>query len=71
MLQDFTTRLLAKRQLTHDVWEFRFECISPDTLEFQAGQYMLLKVPTDGTHKLKHYSISSPASQKNIFDLLI
>lgn len=72
MLQTFKTRLAHKEKLDGSVYLFRFLCEDPDVIQFEAGQYMLLQVPqSDGTTRNKHYSIASPATETQTFELLV
>lgn len=72
MLQTFKTRLTKKKQLTENIYLLTFLCEEPDSIEFEAGQYMILQVPQpDGSHKKKLYSIFSLPTQKKSFDLLV
>ncbi len=72
MLQTFKTKFLEKKQLTSDIFSFRFQCEEPNEINFSSGQYLILHVPqADGTFKRKLYSISSSSQwSKNAFDLL-
>ena len=72
MLQTFKTKLIHKERLSDSVYIFRFLCQEPDTLVFEAGQYMILKIPQpDGMVKTRLYSILNTPDQRKSFDLLI
>ena len=72
MLQTYHTKLIHKEKKSGNVYIFRFLCEDPDAITFEAGQYVMLLVPQpDGTVKRKHYSISSPATEKNSFELMV
>lgn len=72
MLQIFKTTFVAKKKLDGDVYTFSFSCKEPDQIIFTSGQYLILHVPQpDGTFKRKHFSLTSPSSQKNSFDFLL
>ncbi|MDP2624870.1 MAG: FAD-binding oxidoreductase, partial [Candidatus Peregrinibacteria bacterium] len=66
----YKTRLKEKVILTEHVRDFIFELIEPDTIEFQAGQFLLIKVnhPETGELVSRAYSICSPPQQ--IHDLV-
>lgn len=66
MIQFFKTRLCEKKQLTCDVVELIFELIEPTQIEFQAGQFMMLQVPVEGSFPQKRaYSIASAPFDSN------
>lgn len=72
MIQTYKTTLASKLQLNSDIYLFTFTLKDPSTLEFVAGQYLILFVPeADGTHLRRLYSIASSPSEKNSFKLLI
>ncbi len=72
MLQTYHTRLSVKTQLTPDVYHLHFELIEPRELTFIPGQYMIMLVPqANGEPVRRLYSIVSPDSQKNSFELII
>lgn len=66
MIKDFSATLVAKKNLSKNIFEFTFEILE-DSLDFVAGQYLLLKIED----KFRQYSISSSALQKNTFQLTI
>lgn len=71
MLQTFKTKLTHKERMSESVYIFRFICRDPDTLQFEAGQYMIVKIPQpDGEFKTRLYSVLNTPNQKNSFDLL-
>lgn len=66
MIQFFKVKLAEKNQLTVDVFEFIFELIDPSSIEFEAGQFMMLQVPQEGSFPQKRaYSIASPSYMKD------
>ncbi|OGK58478.1 hypothetical protein A3G67_00635 [Candidatus Roizmanbacteria bacterium RIFCSPLOWO2_12_FULL_40_12] len=72
MLQTFHTRLTHKEKFTPDVYLFKFLCINPDIIRFEAGQYVILQVPQPGGEvKKKLYSIFSPPTEMKTFDLVV
>jgi len=67
VIATYTTTLTTKEQLADDVWRFIFTLEVGQTLDFQAGQYLLLKV--DGIYR--QYSLSSPPSQNTSFEIIM
>src|SRR3989339_1109253 len=66
MIKNFKTRFILKNQLTNDVFEFIFELIEPEEIEFQSGQFMMLDVLTaDSFPQKRAYSIASPSFLRN------
>lgn len=68
-LQSYTAILSERKILTPTFQQLRFELKSPSRLEFQAGQYLLLTVPT--TPQRKSYSIASMPQTDHAFELLV
>ncbi len=56
-------------ELTHDIKQIDFEILEPNEMNFKPGQYIQIKVP--GTDEYRAYSIASPPSRKNGFQLNI
>ncbi len=72
MLQTFKTKLVEKKRLAERIYIFKFLCVEPDSLHFEAGQYMILKVPQgDGEYKNRLYSILNTPAKKHDFELLV
>jgi ferredoxin-NADP reductase len=71
MITDFKTKLLLKKPLTKKVFLFRFLLLEPPTIEFQAGQYLILKVKKNDSFIPRLYSIASSPFEKNSFELLV
>lgn len=67
MLQNFTTKLGEKTQLTSNVWKFKFSLVDPKTIDFKAGQYLILKIKD----QCRLYSICSPDFIKDYFELVV
>ncbi len=65
----YTAKLSEKRQHNEMFFQLRLELVSPNRLEFQAGQYVILNVP--GHAKKKSYSICSAPSTTHAIELLI
>ena len=71
--QRCTAKLIHKELLTYDIVRCTLQLIKPDSLNFTAGQYIQVRSqPYDGHESvLRNYSIASPPSSGNIFDLMI
>lgn len=67
MVQDYEVTLTQKTEIAPEVWYYRFALAEGQTLDFTAGQYMLLKV--DGNYR--QYSIASADNIHSSFDLLV
>jgi len=71
MIKSFEARLTKRTELTQDMALFSFEIVN-DSLEFLAGQYVILMVKLpNGEFARRLYSISSEAQNIKGFDLLI
>lgn len=55
----------AVSEVTHDVKNFVFEPETPQRFEFDAGQFLTLKLNIDGTPVNRCYTISSPPTRPN------
>ena len=67
-------RVSEIKPLTHDIKQFRFELLEPQTIDFKAGQYV--QVDSKPYDKVKEsvsraYSISSVPSDRNHIELII
>lgn len=72
MMQTFKTRLQEKLALSPSVYLFRFALNEPKQLDFTAGQYLVLSISQSNGETLKRlYSIASPSSENNSFQLLV
>ncbi|MBP9798371.1 hypothetical protein KBC70_04470 [Candidatus Woesebacteria bacterium] len=67
MIKDFSATLTRKEHLAGEVWGFTFTMKDGETLEFKAGQYVLLKI----NENFRQYSFSSSPLQKDAFDLIV
>ena len=69
----FRARVLHKKPLTHDIVELRLELLEPNSIEFEAGQYVQLESPEYKGHEsvMRGYSISSVPSDRNHLELII
>lgn len=71
MIKSFQAALTKRIELTHDMTLFSFEIVS-DSLEFLAGQYVIMMVKMkNGEMARRLYSISSESQNKKGFDLLV
>ena len=57
--------------LAYNVRGFRFRLIDPPTLDFQAGQFVIVNVPKNGNIVKRAYSIASPPHEKNTMEFCI
>jgi NAD(P)H-flavin reductase len=72
MIQTYKTTLSEKKQLTSDVFLYKFKLIEPVTLSFIPGQYLILLVPKEnGENARRLYSIASPNTTTGEFELLV
>src|SRR3989344_7309326 len=68
-IQEFEAEVISKKDLTKDVIELSFTL--PETFDFCAGQFVMLRLFHDNVYKFKSYSVLSPPSQKGRLDLCI
>ncbi len=76
MITSYKTVFTKKKQLTKDVFLFRFQLLEPKEINFKAGQYLILLIPIKGTDPVngalrRLYSIASADFQKEAFELLV
>ncbi len=71
MLSTYKTILSQKTKLTFDVYLYHFNLLEPKEINFKAGQYLMIKTPTDKGPVSRLYSIASSAAKKNSFELII
>jgi glycine betaine catabolism B len=62
----YETHVKEVIQRTHNVKSFRFG--RHDEFDFQAGQFFSLTLKADGEKKTKHFTISSPPTQKEYIE---
>lgn len=69
----FRARVEHKKPLTHDTVELRLELIEPDTINFEAGQYVQLESPEYKGHDsvMRAYSIASRPSDTHHLELVV
>ncbi len=68
-VSQFPATLQEKKYLTNDVMFLSFTI--PDTISFQAGQYVIIEMSHDGQRRLKSYSILNPPSERGKIDLCV
>ena len=68
-IQECDVQVLAKNCLTKDVVELSFSL--PESFEYQAGQFVMLRMKNADIYKFKSYSVLSPPSQKGRMDLCV
>ena len=71
MLSTYRTNLVKKIQLNSNTYLYHFDLLEPKEITFKAGQYLMLKVPSKKGPVSRLYSIASPNSEKNSFELII
>ncbi len=72
MLQKFEAVLKDKKQLNHETLFISFKLVSPDKINFQAGQYIILEIPLAENQVARRlYSIASPPTQKDRVELIV
>lgn len=57
--------------LSYNVKSFRLRLVNPADLAFQAGQFVIVHVPKDGSFVKRAYSISSPPHEQGVVELCI
>jgi NAD(P)H-flavin reductase len=69
----FTARVIAVRQLTHDVRQIDLRLLEPSEITFKAGQFVSFEVPDGRTGRTvtRPYSIASPPSASDTISLLL
>jgi len=71
MISTFQAQILEKRQLTEHVYLLRFKAVDLD-YTFLPGQYTIFHMPQGDGHAARRlYSMASPASQKDAFELIV
>jgi len=67
--QPYRTKLAWKEPLNDRFTLFHFELVEPNQLRFQAGQYMLVEIPTTGHQR--SYSIASAPNLEHAVELMV
>ncbi len=73
-VKEFATTVEKITDVTHDIKEVRFRLKDPETISFNAGQYMQLVAPPYDKVKeetQRAYSMQSSPAEKNMVELLI
>ena len=68
-IQEFEAEVISKKYLTKDVIGLSFTL--PETFEFRAGQFVMLRLFHDNVYKFKSYSVFSAPSEKVRLDVCI
>ena len=71
MLNTYKTNLLKKTQLNSNTYLYHFDLLKPKEIIFKPGQYVMLKVPSIKGPVSRLYSIASPNTIKNSFELIV
>jgi len=73
-IREYRARVERIADLTYDIKELRFELIEPETIEFEAGQYVQLRAPEYPGNRnavYRAYSIATPPSDQRRVELVI
>ncbi len=68
-IQQFEAEVERITPLTHDIRGIQLRLVTPDRIEFKAGQYVDLLVP--GTSETRSYSMANPPSQHGIVEIMV
>ena len=72
MIQTYTARFVSKEELASEIFLFRFRLENGQTVQYKAGQYLILMVPqADGQMVRRLYSILTPPNQSDYFEMVI
>jgi ferredoxin-NADP reductase len=64
-MKNFSSKLVANKKLTEDVFQFDFEWPEGGQVEFEAGQFFMMKVEDEHEKPVNRaYSVASPPSDK-------
>lgn len=71
--QNYRSMVERKRFLTPDIVELRLKLLSPNSISFLPGQYILLKMPPRGDSKtlMRPFSIASSSKETSFIELNI
>ncbi|MCF7890744.1 2Fe-2S iron-sulfur cluster binding domain-containing protein [Candidatus Bipolaricaulota bacterium] len=61
-IEKFEAKVISTRDVTPSIKEIIFDLIEPETIDFKAGQYVQVQVPTNGDTVDRAYSIASEES---------
>ena len=73
-IREFTCKCTEITDLTHDIKQFRFEMLEPDTIDYVPGQYVQLLTPVyekSSEEVYRAYSISSDPADKHNIEMII
>lgn len=73
-IREYEAKVVSIKDLTYDIKYLSLKLKEDETIDFVAGQYVQLKIPSYGNIKdevYRAYSIASPESNKNQIDLII
>ncbi len=73
-IREFTCKCAEIIDLTHDIKQFRFELLEPDTMDYIPGQYVQLLSPVyekSNEEIYRAYSVSSDPADKHNIELII
>jgi len=73
-IREYTCTCADIKDLTHDIKQFRFELVEPESIDYVPGQYIQLLTPvyeksSEEVHRA--YSISSDSEEKDAVELII
>ncbi len=71
-VRQFSAEVESIKDLTHDIKELRFRLLSPDSIEYKAGQFVQILTPEyklSDEQVFRAYSMSSVPSDKNVIEL--
>ena len=67
----FNSRVSEVRDLTHDIKEITLHLLDPQEIDHHPGQYIQIEAPGPEGPVHRAYSISSPAYDKNVVQLVV
>lgn len=73
-VRQYRTRVAAIRDLTHDIKEVRLTLVEPETMDYQAGQFVQIEVPANELADepvYRAYSMSSEPALRNAVEMEI
>jgi len=70
-VKEYNTTVASTVSLTHDIKEVTFDLIEPGEIEHEPGQYIQIQAPGPDGPVFRAYSISSPAYEKNIAQVVV
>ena len=73
-VREYTCKCTEIIDLTHDIKQFRFELLQPETMDYIPGQYVQLLTPVyekSSEEVYRAYSISSDPADNNFIELII